>query len=490
MPDRFFNILIPILACFVGVVLCFVILAKEKPQAISVKPQCAHWAIFRAAQLIGVPMEPDEVQRLLPNHPKGHTLAQVVETLAKIGISAEGYRDNWDTLSKQHFPCVVHLEKPDHYIVVSGMEPERGYIHIFDEAGNRTRQHRESFEKRWSGHALHIKKIDEFFVVKSRDDKPRILFDHLIIDKGDIPAVGEPAEFVFPIHNVGNSDLVIEDVKVNCGCLKSEKPMAPIPPGESGIIKLFYSVEPKRGIFTQTAAVRTNDPTNPVIVLSACGFTGVEVRIDPSRITLDRFFIGRETSYRCFVRYTGEWNDFQVELESTDLTGAKIIRHECLSLDQNNFSDDLIHAKAQISKSVAKNNRILELTFEPIGNTSEKISGTVKLKTNVSGYEHFTLNISGTIESPIRMFPNVIDIKDGKEHTVTLVSFIDKPFSIVGIDCDPAIVCNYDSSVQNEQKLRIIKKGIPKSNRFLLRCQFDKEQSLIDVPLTVLTDLP
>jgi ABC-type bacteriocin/lantibiotic exporter with double-glycine peptidase domain len=147
---KFHQMIIPLLAGCIGIALCVFILTKGKPQAVSVsvQPQCAHWAIFRTAQLLGVPTEPGAVQRLLPNQPQGHTLAQVVETLAQIGLNAEGYRDNWDTLSKQHFPCIVHLEKPEHYIVVSGMEPERGYIHLFDDAGNRTRQKRETFEKK------------------------------------------------------------------------------------------------------------------------------------------------------------------------------------------------------------------------------------------------------------------------------------------------------------------------------------------------------
>ncbi|MDR2704814.1 MAG: DUF1573 domain-containing protein [Planctomycetaceae bacterium] len=449
-----------------------------------VDPQCAHWAIFRTAQLIGIPTILREIQILLPNRSAGHTFAQVVEVLAKIGINAEGYRDDWDTLSKQNFPCIVHLTNPDHYIVVSGIEPKRGYIHIFDDTGNRTRLQREAFEKRWTGYSLHIKKNTDFFTTKSKSDSPNILFDYLILDKGDIPAIGEPTEFVFPVHNFGNRDLIIEDVKVNCGCLKSEKPTAPIPPGESGVVKLFYSVEPQRGVFNQSAAVKTNDPNTPTVLLSACGFTGVEVRIEPSRITLDRFFIGRETSYCCFVSYTGEWNDFQVELESTSLNGAKIISHECLPLDQANIASPL--NKTEIYKPNVKNSRILKLTLEPTGVLADKVSGTIKLKTNISGYEHFTLHINGSITSPIQAFPEIIDL--GKAELITFISLIDKPFSIVNVECDPALICRYDSSKQKKHIIRIVKEGIPKSRHLTIRCQLDNEPLLINIPLTILND--
>ncbi|MDR2410554.1 MAG: hypothetical protein LBE13_20925 [Bacteroidales bacterium] len=82
-----FSFFVPILACCVGIMFCVVILHSRNQQHIlssaNLAPQCAHWAIFRTAQLLGIPTEPNEIQRLLPNQPKSHTLAQIVETLAK-----------------------------------------------------------------------------------------------------------------------------------------------------------------------------------------------------------------------------------------------------------------------------------------------------------------------------------------------------------------------------------------------------------------------
>jgi hypothetical protein len=59
---KFYQMIIPLLAGCVGIVLCFLILTKEKPRTISVsvQPQCAHWSIFRTAQLLGVPTEPGD----------------------------------------------------------------------------------------------------------------------------------------------------------------------------------------------------------------------------------------------------------------------------------------------------------------------------------------------------------------------------------------------------------------------------------------------
>ena len=343
MKNRFSRIVLPMMACCVGVGIFLWIprqdtaISDAEPSAD--RPQCAHWSIFRSAQLLGIPTSSGEIQQMLPYAPNGHSMAQVVSTLEKIGIHAEGFTDDWASFSHLKFPCIAHLANPDHYIVISGIEPQRGYIHIFDDEGNRTRQRRELFEQRWTGHTLHLQKDVDFPENREHTGQPIAIFDHLIQDLGDIPAVGTPTEFVFPIRNVGDADLVIEDVKVNCGCLRSEKPTEPIRPGETDVVKLFYSVEPKRGIFTQTAAVKTNDPDHPAVVLSACGFTGVEVRVEPTRITLDRLFHGRECVFTCFIRYTGEWNDFDVELESEHLQGVRLLRHEWVPPDEMDFSN-------------------------------------------------------------------------------------------------------------------------------------------------------
>jgi hypothetical protein len=488
-------IVVLLLPACIGFGICGKILYDRNLQSTSSsqhsKPQCAHWAIFRTAQLLGIPTESGEIQRLLQNEPQGHSLTQIVETLGKIGIKAEGFKDNWASLTKLAFPCIVHLTNPDHFIVVSGIEAQQGYVHIFDSDGNRTRQQREIFEKRWTGYTLHVTKNDSFFTTRTDESKPLAVYDHLILDKGDIPAVGEPTEFVFPIHNNGTKNLIVEDVKVNCGCLRSEKPAKPIPPGKSDVIKLFYSVQPQRGVFTQTAAVKTNDPDYPIIVLSACGFTGVDVRIEPSRIHLDKLFVGRECVYHCFVRYTGEWNDFQIELESSDINGVKLLKHNSITIDKADFSSLIsdFRTNSKISEKVARNNRLLELVFEPTGKIEEKINGTIILKTNVQGYEKFTLNISGTIISPVQAFPSVIDLSGGTEKTVTLLSLTDEAFRIVDIQSD-YITCQFDpTQFQKEYKLLLKKDADVSSVPIIVRYQIQNDTDTIDLPITVINDV-
>jgi predicted double-glycine peptidase len=486
---------IPILAFCAGVIFLVIVFQTRSNQQHETtnkpEPQCAHWVMFRVAQLLGLPTEPGEMQRLLPFQPNGHSLLQVTETLTKIGIKATGYRDNWDSLAKISFPCIAHLQSPDHYIVVSGIEPEQGYVHIFDFDGQRTRQKREAFEKRWTGYTLHIEKDKSFFNSKINGSFPRVVFDHLILDKGDIPAVGEPIEFVFPVYNTGTTDLIIEDVKVNCGCLKSEKPNHAIPPGKGDVVKLFYSIEPKHGVFEQTAAIKTSDPNNPIVVIAASGFTGVDVRINPTKIYLDTLFLGKNCNYSCFIRYTGEWNDFQVDVESVELVGVKLLSYDYHDLDKVQFSKLIPFntAKMFVPPKVIQNNRVFEFVFEPTGKLGSSVNGSIILKTNVSGYEKFTLNVDGTIKSPIQAFPSVIDFTNKTNESITILSRNQEPFQIVEFLGDN-VTCQFDKEhFQQDHKLLFKKSGNLESNLLHIKYRFQDDPAIFELPLITLTNV-
>ena len=415
-------------------------------------------------------------------------MAQIVIALDNIGINAEGFRGDWETLCKANFPCIVHLSNPNHFIVVSGIEPTNGYVHVYNDSGNRSRLKRVDFEKRWTGYSLHLQKDQSKIAVNPKEKKPYIVFDYLIQDKGDIPAIGEPIEFFFPIHNFGQANLVIEDIKVNCGCLSSEKSESPIPPGKSGFVKLFYNVQPQRGVFTQTAVVKTNDPVHPVSVLSACGFTGVEVRVEPAQIVLDRLYPTYPSNIQCFIRYTGEWNEFHVELDSSNLTGVRLLKHDIFPLDEVDFSNTLLGlSPTTLSRSVINNNRILKLVFESDGTYGDTICGNIVLHTNIPGYERFTIPVSGRISSPIQAFPSIVVFDaENNSQEITLISKTKVPFRIVDTNADQlGISCKYELESSTELRIHIDMRGVFSTQPFVIQCRFENDAETMELPLTL-----
>jgi|SRR5688572_23399438 len=51
---------------------------------------------------------------------------------------------------------------------------------------------------------------------------------------------GSIAEVTYRFKNTGTKNLVIEEVRAGCGCTVAEKPLKPIAPGESEVIKAKF----------------------------------------------------------------------------------------------------------------------------------------------------------------------------------------------------------------------------------------------------------
>ncbi len=307
----------------------------------------------------------------------------------------------------------------------------------------RTRHTSVAFEERWSGVTLHLARRNA-----TSDSPASIRLDHLLLDKGDIPAVGKPIEFVYPIVNTGKTELVVRQVKVNCSCLKSEKPDGPIGPGEAAEIKLSYNVEPQKGPFSRTALVTTSDETLPYFVLTACGYTGVEVHLSPSRVTLRNLYVGQRCLAECVLRYTGEWKDFQVEVEGVKIENAELVEHHCRIGGAEPRSSELDKEFSRKATSDVRKDaiRTLGLTFYPTGQVNDKVEGEVKVRTNITGYEEFLIHVSGKITSPIQSYPRVLHYgyvlagSESVKKTVTLASRGNNRFRICDVRLEGDVV--------------------------------------------------
>jgi hypothetical protein len=53
--------------------------------------------------------------------------------------------------------------------------------------------------------------------------------------------VGNPVTATFTLTNIGNEDLIIENVTPGCGCTKSDYTKEPIKPGKTGSITATYN---------------------------------------------------------------------------------------------------------------------------------------------------------------------------------------------------------------------------------------------------------
>ncbi|MCR4412775.1 MAG: DUF1573 domain-containing protein [Thermoguttaceae bacterium] len=398
--------------------------------AARLKPQCAHWAVVRCCQLLGVPVDMGEVVARLPPTEPGHSMLDLAAAMRHFGLEAEGCRETWQSLDEKRLPCVAHLKDPDHFVVVSGLDRGGGFVHLFDGSGNRTRPVEEVFERRWSGAVLYAARSVDAHAAgasSSAADKaaPRARFERLLLDKGDVPSSDEPIEFAFAFWNNGGADLVVRAVRTSCGCVQSEKPDAPVPPNGRGVIKLFYRVAHNRGPFSQTAVVLTNDPAASQIMLTACGYSGSDVKIEPSPLYLRDAIVGRENVATCFVRYAGEQEDIEIRVAEAAIEGVRLVRGDCTRVTPEMCRELSPIECPQTPSPVGRVYRLALVLF-PTGEAGRKFKGKVVLTTNLPRQERLDLWVHGRLTTPVVASPGIVDFgevgpDDILERTVVLV---------------------------------------------------------------------
>jgi hypothetical protein len=89
------------------------------------------------------------------------------------------------------------------------------------------------------------------------ENPTRITFPIPTVDFGTIKQDTEN-ETVFTFTNSGDKPLIIESATGSCGCTVPEFPREPIPPGESGEIKVVYKPGKQKGMQNKTITVVAN----------------------------------------------------------------------------------------------------------------------------------------------------------------------------------------------------------------------------------------
>ena len=92
----------------------------------------------------------------------------------------------------------------------------------------------------------------------SSSESPIMSFDKTLHDFGTIQE-GETVETIFTFTNSGKSDLIIVDARGSCGCTVPEYPTnTPIPPGESGKIRVSFDSSNKPNMQQKTVTISAN----------------------------------------------------------------------------------------------------------------------------------------------------------------------------------------------------------------------------------------
>jgi hypothetical protein len=443
--NSIFLITAPVIALFIGgsVVVWNMSFNDTAPKNVSEnvllqEPQCAHWSILRCCQLLGAPVTLKTLLELLPYQEEGHSMFQMTEVLHKIGFETEGRRENLFSLANGTFPCIAHLTNSNsgHFIVVSGIDDD--YVHVFDGNGHRTARERKNFDSQWNGEILRVKKPANSvrfpaFLPPAAPNTPQIQFDHLIVDLGTVPSVGEPVQFEFPFRNTGTADLEIADVRPECSCIKKEISSSKIAPEKTGSIKLSYHVQPDNGTFLHDILVTTNDPQLSGVLLNASGWSGAAVTIHPPTLAISGMMPHQEKRVHHVIRYSGESGDFRVRVAEKTLNNIELLDSTVLpftaELWKKFFPATPLKEERELSKL-----HLLEFVLRSEANIGDMADGKIVLETNVKGYEKIALNLRAVIIPPVKAYPEIVVLNDSQNsETITLVTQSDDSFRILDI---------------------------------------------------------
>lgn len=93
---------------------------------------------------------------------------------------------------------------------------------------------------------------------KKKGGEARIRFTESSYDFGVIDEKGGPVSHEFEFVNEGDGNLIIKDVRTQCGCTRPEYPVKPIAPGKKGKIKVTFLPQGRPGSLNKAATVYTN----------------------------------------------------------------------------------------------------------------------------------------------------------------------------------------------------------------------------------------
>lgn len=90
--------------------------------------------------------------------------------------------------------------------------------------------------------------------------QPKIQFESTTHDFGKIHEEGGKVTGTFTFTNVGDSDLVLTNVRPGCGCTAANYSKEAIAPGQKGYIEATYNPYNRPGAFNKNIRVTTNEP--------------------------------------------------------------------------------------------------------------------------------------------------------------------------------------------------------------------------------------
>ncbi len=143
------------------------------------------------------------------------------------------------------------------------------------------------------------------------EQPPKIVISEMEWDYGVVKPNDKPTH-IFTIKNEGDEELIIERVRVSCGCVKVAISNKNIKPGKSAELKAIFDTTGYEGKVNKDIYIRSNDPQEPEKVVAV----SIEIEhkskpiinISENEWNLDLISQGDTTSFKLFIENSGDEN--------------------------------------------------------------------------------------------------------------------------------------------------------------------------------------
>lgn len=219
--------------------------------------------------------------------------------------------------------------------------------------------------------------------------QPRLEFEKMVHDFGEVNESEGPVEYSFIFRNIGNEPLVLNSVKASCGCTSTFWTNEPIAPGEAGKVTASYNPFNRPGPFNKSLMIVSN-AAGGVVNLTIKGQVKPRVRSIEDHLPIKNgalrmknraFIFGRITTEKVVVK------DFEVYNDSDSLVIFSAEKMEAPEHMEVTFIPARLESKTK---------GVIRIAYDPVKkNALGYQTDKVKLVANGAGeVKMFDLNVT------------------------------------------------------------------------------------------------
>jgi hypothetical protein len=298
----------------------------------------------------------------------------------------------------------------------------------------------------------------------SSTPEPKIVIPEKEYDFGQVYR-GTMIEHVFAIRNEGTGNLIIQDIKRDCGCTNVEINTKVIPMNGKAELKVILDTKEQKGEIWKRVRLITNDPVEKEAPVSVIGKVLITAKIEPDRMVLGEFLRGDLIPEKT-IKITPEIGFEDLEIVDV-VVRNKNLQAEVLELGKD---EDYIEVVVNFDTETPRN----------------FIMDQIKLITNRLEEPILQIPVKVNIRQPYEVNPKKVVFSGIKSNNESVVN---QKVIIINNEPRPLQVLNIESN--NEYvKTELVK--VEEGKKYVLKVGLKPgfpEKGLTDI-ITILTDHP